>query len=196
MANTDIRKGLTPVRHINGNPWNGQFRMYYVPDTDATALFVGDPVLWAGAADTLGKYATITQAAGSGEILGAIIGFSDTPYLAADTTDLDRKYRLASTALYVAVVDDPDVVFELQEDNDSEDMEAADVGSTVDIVFNHAGNTTTGLSGCEIDSSTGGQTDDQMRVLGLVDREDNVLGEFSKWEVLIVKHAMSSLTGV
>lgn len=196
MANRDIRKGLTPVRHINGNPYNGKFRVYYVKVTDGTALFIGDPVLWAGSADVLGKYASIQQATAGSEILGSIVGFGDTPYLMADTTDLERVYRPSSTAMYVGVADDPDLVFEVQGDDDSENIIADDVGSTLDIIFTHAGNTSTGLSGCELDSSTGGQTNDACRLLGLVDREDNVLGEFAKFEILIVKHAMSSLTGV
>jgi len=196
MANLDIRKGLVPVRHVNGNPYNGKFRVYYVPVTDGTALFIGDPVLWAGSADTLGKYATIAQATTGSEILGAIVAMGNTPTLMADTSDLTRVYRPSSTALYIGVADDPDLIFEAQGDDDSENIVADDVGSTLDIIFTHAGNTATGMSGCELDSSTGGQTNDSCRLLGLVDREDNVLGEFAKFEVLIVKHAMSSLTGV
>lgn len=196
MANRDIRTGLVPVRHINGNPYNGKFRVYYAHVDDATALFIGDPVIWAGSADTLGKYATIQQAATGTEILGAIVAMGDTPYLMADTTNLERVYRPGSTALYIGVADDPDLIFEIQEDNHTEDIEIADVGSTLDIIFTHGGNTTSGMSGCELDSSTGAQTADSCRLLGLVDRVDNVLGEFAKWEILIVKHAMSSLTGV
>jgi len=53
---TTAGQGFMPVRHLNG----GQIRtrIYYVPSTDSTALYVGDPVELKGAMDSTGQFAT------------------------------------------------------------------------------------------------------------------------------------------
>lgn len=196
MANSDRPNGFTPVRHMNGNPWNGKFRMYYVPVTDGTDIFKGDTVKSAGSADSTGKYASVEQGGTSDPIRGVVIGFSDTPYLAADTTDLKRVYRPASTAMYLAVVDDPGVIWEAQEDGDGGNLGAGDVGSILDLVVG-SGNTTTGLSGMELNSSDGGSTSTKIfMLLGLVDREENDLGANAKWEVFALEHELNLVTGI
>ncbi len=197
MANADRPNGLRPVEHLNGNPWNGKYRVYYLDVTEGTDTFIGDPVEFAGSADSLGIYPSVNQAAVNETILGVVVGFGNTPQLTVDTSDLTRVYRPSSTAMYVAVCDDPDVIFEIQEDSDAETIEADDVGSVLDIIFTESGNTATGASGCELNSSDGGQTSGrQCKLLGLVPREDNALGDSAKWRVLIVEHEMRSVTGV
>lgn len=194
MANIDRPAGFKPVGHINGHPWNGKANMYYIPSTDSTAVFMGDAVKTAGSADSTGKYPTVTQATATHPIRGVAIGFSDQPYVSFDTSDLNRKYRPASTAMYVLVVDDPGVIFEIQEDNDTEDMEALDVGATCDIIVGN-GDTDNGMSGMELDSSDGGSTSSQQcLVLRVTNREDNALGDYCKWDVLINDHELSSAT--
>lgn len=44
MANVSRVNGFTPVQHLDGSPYNGQFRTYSVPASDGTALGVGDVV--------------------------------------------------------------------------------------------------------------------------------------------------------
>lgn len=194
MANVDRPAGFKPVGHITGAPWNGKANMYYIPSSDSTAVFIGDAVKTAGSADSTGKYPTVAQAAAGDTIRGVVIGFSDQPFVSVDTSDLNRKYRPASTAMYCLVVDDPGVIFEIQEDNDSEDMVAADVGATCDIVVG-SGDTDNGMSGMELDSSDGGSTSSQQcLVLRVSNREDNALGDHCKWDVLINDHELSSAT--
>lgn len=193
MANIDRPAGFRPVGHITGHSC-GKANMYYVPASDGTAIFIGDAVKTAGSADATGKYPTVAQAAAAEAIRGVAIGFSDQPNIAVDTSDLYRKYRPASTAMYVLVMDDPGVIFEIQEDNNTEDMEAADVGATCDIVVG-AGDTDNGMSGMELDSSDGGSTSSQQcLVLRVTNREDNELGAYCKWDVLINDHELSSAT--
>jgi hypothetical protein len=48
MANIARPFGLRPVRYLNGTPWTGQARAFYVPSTYATALYIGDPVQLTG----------------------------------------------------------------------------------------------------------------------------------------------------
>jgi len=195
MSNIDRAGGFKPVRHLNGNPWNGKARWYYIPSGDGTALFKGDAVKSGGSSDASGKYATVTQAAASNTIRGVVIGFGDQPNVAIDTTNLYRTYRPASTAMYCLVVDDPDVIFEIQEDNDSNDMDADMVGLSTDIVVG-SGNTTSGLSAMELDSSDTATAAGQCKILGVSNKEDNALGTYCKWDVLIIEHEMRSSTDV
>lgn len=193
MANRDIPNGFTPVRHLNGNPWNGKFRVHYLHVDEGTDTFIGDPMEISGSADSSGKYATVNQAAVGETVIGIVIGFGDTPYLMADTTNLSRVYRPLSTAMYVGLVDDPDVIFEIQEDGVDRTMDADDVGQVFEFVFTESGDTTSGLSGCEVDGGSSGGSG--IRILGLSDRPDNELGANAKWEVLIVGHEMRSVSG-
>jgi len=195
MANVSRTCGFTPVRHLNGNPWNGKARMYYIPSTDSTAVFVGDAVKSAGSADTTGKYPTVAQAAAGDTIRGVAVAFSDQPYMAVDTSDLNRAYRPASTAMYCLVVDDPDVIFEIQEDNVGNNLSAAMVGLSTDIAVG-SGDTSTGKSGMELDSSVTATAAGQCKILALSNKEDNALGTDAKWDVLIIEHEMRSSADV
>jgi len=193
--NTDRPAGFKPVGHLNGSPWNGKATMYYVPSTDSTAIFMGDAVSSAGAADASGKYPTVAQAAAAGVIRGVVVGFSDQPYVAVDTSNLNRMYRPASVAMYVLVVDDPDVIFEVQEDNIGNDITAAMVGLSTDIEVG-AGDTANGMSGMELDSSDTATALGQCKILRVTNREDNALGTNCKFDVLIIEHEMRIATDV
>ena len=195
MANVDSPFGFKPIEHLNGNPWNGKTRVYYIPATDGTAVFKGDPVKSAGSADATGKFPTVAQAAAGDLIRGVVVGFADQPYVAFDTTNQFRNYRPASTAMYVFVVDDPDVIFEIQEDSVGNSIAVTMVGLNTDIVVG-SGSTASGISGVELDSSDTATALGQCKMLGLIDRPDNELGNNAKWKVLIVEHEMRSTTDI
>jgi hypothetical protein len=195
MANLDTPFGLKPVKHLTGAPWNGKVNVYYVPATDATALFKGDAVKSAGSADATGKFPTVAQVVAGDAVRGVIVGFGDNPYVMTHPDAPNRDYRPASTAMYVFVVDDPSVIFEVQEDSVGGALVAADVGLSADIVV-AAGSTATGKSAMELDSSTKVATAATCKVLRVIDREDNELGTNAKWEVLIAEHEMNLATGV
>src|SRR5688500_14465039 len=101
MANTDRPYGLRPVGHLNGAPWNGKVSTYYVPASDATAIYVGDPVKSGGTAGAAGTVVygqsvegmpTITVAAAGNTLRGVVIGFSPLQ------SNLETLHRAASTA--------------------------------------------------------------------------------------------------
>ncbi|MEA2038867.1 MAG: hypothetical protein U9N82_03435 [Thermodesulfobacteriota bacterium] len=193
MANTDKPMGMKPISHINGSPWNGMFRMYYKAAGLSEAIFVGSPVKSAGSADSTGKYPTI-QLAGTDPIRGVVIGFAKTPYGVFDATDLDLKYSPSDTAHYVAVVDDPSVIFEMQEDS-STALTVTEIGLNASPTT-ESGSTTTGLSSVEIDCSTENTTSTlSLKILRLLDREDNELGDYAKFEVLINSHELGQGLG-
>lgn len=174
MANTNNPEGLKPVRYASGAPYNGACNIYFVPATDATALFVGDPVILAGDADTDGV-PTVTRAtaAGAGRITGVVVGVRNSP---TQTT----RYRKASDAMYVHVADDPSLLFEIQEDAVGGALASTNVGQNVDLIAG-TGSTVTGLSGFQADSSTAATTSTlQLRIEGFVRRVDNVIGANAK----------------
>jgi hypothetical protein len=189
MANSDKPFGLRPYRHITGSPWNGRISVYYHSASDSTAIFKGDVVQTDPTnTETTGKYPSVIQhAATQVDNVGVVVGFGNTPQLATDVTDLTRKYCPAATAMYLAVVDDPWVIFVAQEDDN---MGVAAVHACCDIVVG-SGDTTTGLSTMEIDSSEA-TTSGTLRVLRLADWDDasgsNALGTNAKWEVMITEH--------
>ena len=196
MANVDKPRGFEPVQYLNGNPWNNKFNIYYVPATDSTAIFVGDAVTHAGSADPLGRYPSVAQAAaGTGnKIVGVAIGFGLQPQIVVDPTDLEAKYRVASTERYVAVVDDPNVIFEIQEVSGGTALTVAAVGLNTPLVVG-TGSTLTGMSGMELNNAGEVATTEQLRILRLAPREDNELGEHAKWWVLINEHEFRLQTG-
>lgn len=195
MANTDAAFGFKPVGHLLGLDWTQCVNPYYFAAAESTATFKYDLVSLAGSSDTLGEYPTVAQTAAAGSVLGAVIGFSNTPYISADVTNLARKYRPASTAMYAWVVDDPFVIYEAQEDSTGNDMDADMVGLATDIAVG-SGNTTTGISAMELDSSDTATGAGQMRILGLVRRGTNALGSYAIWRCMINESQLLTATDV
>ncbi|MCH9836748.1 hypothetical protein K0U83_13860 [bacterium] len=184
--------GLRPVRYKSGAPYNGAANTYFVPSSDSTALFVGDPVLIAGSADADGV-ATVARAAAGARITGVVVGFSAYP---GDTTDgaLETGFRAASTNAYVLVADDPDLLFEAREDAVGGALAVADVGLNVDLVA-AAGSTATRKSGYLLDSSTKATGTAQVRIVGFSQRIGNVIGTNPDVLVSIVETTQSPADG-
>lgn len=196
MANTNKVNGFRPVRYLNGAPWNGQANKYVIPAGNGTATFIGDLVKADATGDDAG-YQTVVQAAASNAVLGVIVGMEVTPG-SLDTP----QYRAASTRRVVWVADDPNLIFEAQEDGDTDPLETTDIGLNINVVVG-AGSTVTGASGMQIDSDTAATTATlPLRLMGLVQRPDNenVLSAggqaYTRWEVKINNHQLGSSTGV
>jgi hypothetical protein len=156
---------------------------------------MGDPVDLSGGADSTGKYKQITHATlGAGNaIYGVIIGFE----VAKQDDPLSYNYGKASTERYPIVVDDPDVIFKIQDNGDDTPV-AGDVGSNANLAVPSSlsgdGDTTYGTSACELDGSTLGSTDAtyQLFVYGLDNSENNELAANADWLVLINLHRLKA----
>lgn len=182
MPNISRIRGFTPVKHTSGAPYNGQGNLYAIAAADATALFIGDPVVLDGSANAAG-IATVTKAAATGPVLGVITGFVPvnldpaTGSMTAGSVVLDTpQYRAASTARYVFVEDSDDVIYEVEEatgSNASYTYLTADVGLNASHTT-VAGSTTTGQSAAALDMSTKATTNTlPWKILGTVQRVDN-----------------------
>lgn len=183
MPNTSWAFGLKPVRHRNGAPYNGATNMYFVPASDATALFVGDPVVKGGTGDADGimTCTRATAAGGANSITGVVM--SVVPVQANNL-----NYRAASTAQYVNVCDDPDILFEIQEDAVGGALAVASLGLNADLIAG-TGSTATGLSGFMLDTSTAATTNTlQLKIERFVPRADNEVSANAKVEVSINTH--------
>lgn len=198
MANLNAPRGLIPVQHLDGSPYNGKVNMYLVPASDGTAMFVGDPVKSGGTAGAVGSQAngiptegmpTVTTAAAGNTLRGVVVGFL------VNQDNLMQKHRAASTLRIALVADAPDIVFEVQEDSVGAATALVDVGENADLIY-AAGSALTGLSAVQLDSSDHQTTTAQLRILGFVNRPDNAQGTNAKLLVMINEHELKSTTGV
>lgn len=172
MANVNMAFGLKPVAPKGGVI---QTNEYYVTSSDGTALFIGDPVIIEGGGDANGK-STVIRATGAtaARITGVVVGFRP------DSNIVANGYRAANTAAYVLVCDDPEQVYEVQDDSAGGNLAAADVGLNANLIA-AAGNTATKRSGFLLDTSTKATTaTHQCRILGFVQRPDVEIGAYTK----------------
>ena len=177
MANTNVAFGLEPVLPKGGVV---QTTEYYVPASDGTALFQGDPVIIAGSGDAAGV-PSITRATGAtaARITGVVVGFRP------DSGITSLGYRAASTAAYVLVCDDPEQVYEIQDDSDGGNLAVTDIGLNANLVAG-SGSTATKRSGFQLDTSTKATTaTHQVRILGITQRSDVEVGANTKVRVRI-----------
>lgn len=172
MANVSRVNGLNPVQTLGATGWNGQVNTYFIPSTDATAVFVGDPVQAETTGDTTAAggqnmgIQSVIQATAGNPILGVVVGFAINP-LNLNTP----QFRAASTGRYVLVSDDPTTIYEVQTSNGTAVI--GNVGSNASIAV-AAGSTSTGTSGVTLDVGTVANTATlALRIVGFSKRVDN-----------------------
>jgi len=194
MPNENRPLGLAPVQYLNGAPWNGQARLYAIPAAAVTAFAIGDPVITGGSADADGV-PTIALAAATGAIRGVIVGLADTKGGMAKVGNPNSTIRPAAaqtTDWYALVVDDPNVIFEVQEIGTGTPLTAAAVGLNSNLVV---GTNNGFVSGWLLDNAVEDVTVTlQVRLLGLVQRVDNAFGQYAKWLVKINNHELAAGT--
>lgn len=170
MANPNTPSGLRPVRNAGDGVMTGGMETFYVPATDATALYIGDPVVKAGSADGAG-IASVTRAVAAGPITGVVVGF--TP----DGTTNMVGFRAASTAAYVLVCTDPAMLYEIQENSG---IAAVDVGLNANLTI-ASGNSYSKQSGVTLDATTKATTNTlAVKIMGLAQKPNNVFGAYNK----------------
>lgn len=184
MANANTPFGLKPVR-TTGAPWTGVTETYTVPATDATAIYIGDPVTTTGVgtASTVNGvvYPDCTIAATTDIITGVVVGVEPD-------TSASLPYRAASTLRRLLICTDPNVLYEVQEGNSGTPFTANDTGLNVSLSV-VAGSTVTGLSGSVLDNTTEATTNTLLlKMIAPVNRADLAVGLANKWLVRINRH--------
>ena len=199
MANADRPSGFSPVGYLNGAAWNGQANVYSIDAAYGTALYIGDPVKSGGGADTNGV-ANIVIGSTTGGLRGVIVGLGKYESLQANPSNLDIIYRPASdpAVWYALVADDPNLVFEVQEESNGTQLAATEVGLNT---ISKSGTGNGYVSGWMIPSVTGatpGTTATlQLKLLGLSRYVGglNAFGAYAKWRVQINVHELGHGTG-
>ena len=159
---------------------------YRLQSAYGTGLFTGDMVILSSGVINVG-------AANSSVPLGV---FAGCQYTASDGSVVFSKTWPASTVTLGSadavayVFDDPGIVYSVQVDTGSTYAKATHDGNVYDIELDHAGNTTTGQSGMELDLND--TSEGQWLVLGLIDQPDNAVGVNAK---VAVKLAISLVQG-
>ena len=185
MANSDAYSGFRPAYHFTGGTIREQ--EYTIADLYGSNILAGDMV------KSTGTGRNIAVCVAGDRALGV---FAGCRYVAANGDVVFRGYWPASTdaigTIVAYVYDDPWIVFEVQAGG-TLGIAATDVNQMADMVSTHAGSTSTGRSGQEVDDV--GQLG--LKVLGLIDRPANDYGVNAKVYVLINEHEnRSALTAV
>ena len=196
MANANAARGLVPYAYASGALYNGSFNTYYVPASNGTALYLGDPVVTVTNSADANGVPVVTQATagGSNYITGAFIGVvNNGGLLTIPLLQSTPVYLPVSTAAYVAVTDDPYLLYWVQENGA---MVAGAGGRNANLVSG-SGSTVTGLSGWQLNSSTLATTATlQMRILRPLQQSDNAVGTNAKWLTRINLHTVLNTTGI
>lgn len=166
MTTTNVNRpwGARPVRYLDGSPYNGQNELFAFSASETHDAFMGDFVQ----IDTTNRATSLTDVYAPGILLvapvvaavttnairGVIAGFVPQPeFSQSATASLGAKYRAGSTARYTWVVQAPYVVYDIQEDGTIWTSASSNgLNKTADIAYT-AGNTSTGISGAQFDSS-------------------------------------------
>jgi len=205
FVNQSKPAGLSPVKYLNGANWNSQVSMYAIAASDANAFYPGDLVKATGAGDAATGLQVITLgtagAAACGVLVAVGLGNSSPagaggPYI--NYNDLSKTYRPASSVAvyYAAVVDDPNVIFEIQEGGTGTNFAAASVGLNANIIYT-APATGVYVSGMQVDDTAAAAVTAtlNLRLYSLKQSIDNHFvtspatgGGAQKWWVLIQNH--------
>ena len=197
MPNANRPTGFVPVQYLNGAAWSGQARIYSIAASYGTELAIGDPVISSGTADANGVPG-IALAAAAGAVRGVIVGLGKSEGVMANPSNLDTTKRPASdpAVWYALVVDDPNVIFEIQEESNGTALAATEIGMNTIPVLAAAG---TYMSGWQLRSATSATPATtatlQLRLLGLSRKPGNGFGAYAKHLVKFNVHELGSGTG-
>lgn len=184
-TNTNRPMGFRPLRYRNGADWNGQSQTYAFSASNSAACYKYDLVVFdsSNRTDSLASSympglpfvasaaADVTTAAQR----GVVVGFLPEPeFSMSGTASLGLMYREASTHRWANVVDDPNVIFEAQEEAGGYTSASNNfIGKVIGTDY-VAGSTTTGVSAATIksaDSQTAAAR--PWKVLRFVPKPDN-----------------------
>ena len=151
MANLDASFGMKPVRMMGGSPYSGGQSRYRIAANYGTSIFQGDMVM-----QVTGGTVEIHADGGTVPIVGVFNGCTYTDPTSGE--QVFSNYYPASTNasdIIAFIIDDPNVVFEIQADDT---FPVADLFGNFDIVYTNSGSTLSGISGAELDVTTGATT--------------------------------------
>lgn len=183
MANTSAPFGLAVARS-QGAYLAGEAKHYYVPSSNASAIYIGDLVVKTGTSNSsdilghkAGSLSAVAKASNSGAVTGVVVG------ILPNGTSYNSGPLPASTEAVLLVIDDPKTKFNIECNGT---LAAADIGLNANITASTTGSAYTGISNATLDLSSKASTATlQLKILGLADYENNELGASAVVEVMI-----------
>jgi hypothetical protein len=198
MANINQPKGFVPSRYQNAQIYNGASNVYCIPAADVNQFNVGDAVKTTAGGDANG-IPYITKALGTDMVRGVITGLLvpglNNPSLVGTNLDLTLQNVPATKlkAYYVLVADDPDLLFELQDDGLTA---LTNTACNKNASFTVVNPTSPGQNSASVLStaSIGTVSTLNLKLLGLVQKPNNTFGANALWVVKFNLHEFNSPT--
>jgi len=201
MANLNAPKGLVPSRYLDGSAWNGATNVYFIPQADTNQFNPGDAVKSAAVTDAnfIPGVTKITN--GTDTIRGVMVGVLSAgpgaqPSLVGTNLDLTIQNIPATKNqdYYILVVDDPSVLFEIQDDGSavlSTSQMSKNAAFTVTNPTSPQQNSATVLAVSSIATTQALP----LRLMGAIQRADNDPTLVNaKWLVKINQHELQGNT--
>jgi len=198
MPNLVGPKGFVPSRYLNGAAWNGACNMYVIPAADTSQYGVGDAVISDANADANGIPA-VAKALGTSTVRGVIVGVllanPNNPSLVGTVLDSTIQNIPATKAkdYYVLVVDDPQVLFEIQDDGLAALTATSANKNAIFTVANPTGvqqNSASVLS----TASVAVTSTLNLKIVGLAQKPNNAFGVNANWLVKFNQHELMGNT--
>jgi len=219
FANPNKPAGLSPVQSLIGADWTQKANWYCIPSSDSTYNYmVGDLVaLTSGGGDSNGT-PYIAQCAAGAAAIGVIVGvglaqsiagilpFGGPPINPNNLAQVYAPIAKAGQNYYALVIDDPNVIFEIQEGSSvattNLTQSSVSLNANIAIGANATAATPVGfLSNTYLDNHTAPTTTAafNLRIVRFAPRLDNRFttvpstgGGFQKWWVKINNHYYSN----
>jgi hypothetical protein len=213
MANANKLNGFTPVASLISADYDGRGRPYAIPAANTNQIAVGDPVKLIAGTDTKFGLPAIDIGAANAALIGVCIGLMKPPPQGTirggagpwvDITNLNnilfRPAAAQTTDWYALVIDDPFVIYEVQDQTSSgAGVQFPVTAATKNVDFGRlaAGAVTPGfLSPSYVDNLGTGVAPNlatsNFRLIGLKQSIDNAPGAFQRWLCVINNHAMKA----
>lgn len=202
MANAVGPYGFVPVRYLNGACWTGGGNIYYIPSTDTNQFNVGDAVKTAASgADANGIPAVTKITNGTDTVRGVIIGClpqtPGNPSLVGTNIDLTVQNIPATKtrSYYVLVVDDPQVVFQVQDDGiTTANLVAASVGLNASFTVANPTSPQQNSQTVLLSSSFATTQGLNCKILSLAQIPNNSFGAYANWLIKFNQHELQGNT--
>jgi len=181
MTNINNPAGARIRGAIQNADFNPNSFKYIIPATDSVDLFRNDFVKTNGT--SINGIPVVVKAAADDVLRGIVVGFEKNH----DYENI--TYREANTERIVYVNHAPSVEFEIQA---SGTLTENDIGKNFNILVN-GGNTGTGLSATQLDTSTGTTSVAQLKLISIIENPINELGAYTKVRAMILKHEIAPI---
>lgn len=205
-TNPNRPSGAKPTRFYNSSDWIGESKLYGFSASNAVAAYKYDVVSF----DTTNRSFALTDNYVPGLPLvqtvasdittaiqrGVVVGFLPEPlFNMTVTASLGLMYRVASTKRYALVVDDPFVIYTIQENTQGYTSTTANgINKSAGTAYT-AGSTTTGVSGMQLKTSdiqtAAARPFRILRYTQTVDNFNFVAADnpsYAKYDVLLANH--------